>query len=345
MIAFYLSSHGFGHLTRSLVHIERYLKETTQNIYIVCGEKQIEFAKAYLKEFIDRLVFKVMITDIGLINKENSLEVDKIKLEEELFRFIKLWDEILEREIEFLKCKNIEKVITDISPLGMLVGKKLEKKVEAISNFTWYNQYKFLDLHEEILGKFLEAEECIDEFHVYPLALDLSHITCSKKDINYVSRDFNYDKIKSLRAKYGKIIFISCGKSANLERIEIKKFEGAVFYTEGIEVFGEGAQIKLSVDAIDTHNYVGASDFVIIKAGWGTVVEAILSKVPLVLLEREGVLEDSHIINELKKQNKAISIKVEELKVLDILKIENKIKTLTTKNTNEKIKTPIYLSP
>ena len=52
------------------------------NIYIVCGEKQIEFAKKYLNKYsVNRTSFKSMVTDIGLINKENSLEVDKEKLD------------------------------------------------------------------------------------------------------------------------------------------------------------------------------------------------------------------------------------------------------------------------
>ncbi len=330
MIAFYISSHGFGHLTRCLVHIEKYLQETNYTIYIVCGEKQIEFAKKYLGKLNNRLMFKTMRTDVGLINKYNSLDVDKEKLEEELSKFIDTWLETVQREVDFLKINKVEKIVTDISPIGMLVGNKLGVEVEAISNFTWYNQYKFLDLNKKIVDKFLEAEKCIDEFYVYPLALDLTHLNCLKKEINYVSRDFDYDKIKSLRDKNKKIVFISCGKSANLEKIEIKNFEGVVYYTEGIEVYGEGRHIKLPLDTIDTHNFVGASDFVIIKAGWGTVTEAMLSKVPMVLLEREEVLEDSHTINELKKQNKAISIKVEELRVLDMEILEQKIRTLTT---------------
>jgi len=330
MIAFYISSHGFGHLTRSLVHIERYLKETEENIYVVCGERQIKFAIKYLEKFLDRLTFKEMITDIGLINKQNSLEVDKVKLEEELFRFIQSWDGLIKREVEFLKSKNLEKIITDISPIGMLLGKELGKKVEAISNFTWYNQYEFLELNKQIIDKFLEAEKYIDEFFVYPLALNLSHLICTKKNISYVSRVFDYDKIKSLKAMYKKIVFISCGKSANLEKIKIKNFEGVIYYTEGIEIIGEGRYIKLPIDTNDTHNYVGASDFVIIKAGWGTVAEAVLSNVPMVLLEREGVFEDKFTINELKKQNKAISIKVDELKILDLGILEKKIVTLST---------------
>ncbi len=345
MIAFYISSHGFGHLTRCLVHIEKYLQETNYTIYIVCGEKQIKFAKKYLGKLNNRLMFKVMRTDVGLINRDNSLDVDKEKLEEELFKFIETWRETVQREVDFLKNKKLRKIVTYITPIGMLVVNKLGVKVEAISNFTWYNQYKFLDLNKKIVDKFLEAEKCIDEFYVYPLALDLSHLACFKKKIDYVSRKFDFYRIEKLRNEHKKIVFISCGKSVNLVKIEIKNFSGTIFYTEGIEIFGEGNHIKLPIETEDTHNYLGASDFVIIKSGWGTVAEAVLSKVPMVLFEREGVLEDSYTINELKKQNKAISIKVEELKVLDIEILKQEIITLTTNNINEKIKTSIYLSP
>lgn len=72
----------------------------------VCGEKQIEFAKKYLNKYsVNRTSFKSMVTDIGLINKENSLEVDKEKLEKELFIFIDSWSQIVQKELEYLKIK------------------------------------------------------------------------------------------------------------------------------------------------------------------------------------------------------------------------------------------------
>lgn len=328
MIAFYISSHGFGHLTRSLVHIEEYLNKKKE-IYVACDEKQVNFAKKYLKKYSNQISFSILKTDIGLINKENSLEIDKDELEKELLEFINSWEEIIVKEMEFLRNKNLEKIITDISPIGMIIGKRMEIEVEAISNFTWYNQYLYLKLDKFILDKFSEVENLINKFYMYPLSLNLSHINCQKEKIGYVAREFNLKKINELRNKYKKIIFISCGKSAKLEKIEIKNYEGTIFYTDGVEVRGEGKHIKLPIETEDTHNYIGASEFIISKAGWGTIAEAILSKVPMVLLERDGVLEDSYTINELKKQNKAISIKVEELKVLDIENLKEKIKNIS----------------
>jgi hypothetical protein len=317
------------------VHIEEYLKKE-EEIYIVCGKKQIDFARQYLEKYSEKLIFKVLETDIGLINKENSLEIDKNKLEKKLIEFINSWEEIVVKEIDFLRSKNLEKIITDISPIGMLIGKKLGVKVIAISNFTWYNQYLYLKLDKFILDKFLEVENFINKFIMYPLSLNLSHINCKKEKIGYVAREFNIKKINEIRKKYKEIIFISCGKSVKLEKIEINNYKGTIFYTDGIEIIGEGQHIKLPIETGDTHNYVGASDFIISKAGWGTVAEAMVSKVPMVLLERDGVLEDSYTINELKNQKKAVSIKVEELKKLDIEKLKKKIRNISRGKTRIK---------
>lgn len=84
IIAFYISSHGFGHMTRCLAIMEEILKQTNNNLYIACGKLQNDFARIYLSSYADRLIFNELETDIGLINSLNSLSVDIEKLESEL---------------------------------------------------------------------------------------------------------------------------------------------------------------------------------------------------------------------------------------------------------------------
>ena len=81
----------------------------------------------------------------------------------------------------------------------------------------------------------------------------------------------------------------------------------------------------MPLDVLDTQNYIAASRAVIAKAGWGTISETILAKSNLVLLEREGVLEDTHNIAELKRRKVAISIKENDLAHLDMQLIEREI--------------------
>lgn len=55
-----------------------------------------------------------------------------------------------------------------------------------------------------------------------------------------------------------------------------------------------------------------------------TIAECMCNKIRMILLERKGVLEDTHIINELKKISNTKSIKIEQLKDLDYLKLKER---------------------
>ena len=113
-IALYISSHGFGHMTRCLAIIENILNTSNYNLYIVCNKRQNDFARIYLAKYKDRIIYKDLITDIGLINKENSLEVDKISLEEKLYNFALSWENVVNDEYTFLKNINIKCIVSEI---------------------------------------------------------------------------------------------------------------------------------------------------------------------------------------------------------------------------------------
>lgn len=271
----YVSCHGFGHITRYIAQIEK------------------------------------------------KLEVNKEKLESELKIFINSWNNLIKEELEFLKSYKIGDIFCDISPIGILVSKKLNKKVNLISNFTWYQQYKYLKLDNDIIEKYLELDNLIDNLYIYPLNLDFSYINPRIIKMKFICRKIDNKKIQEIKEKYGKSIFISCGKSAQLEKITIKNFKGTVFTTSGIDVENkDGIVVKLPLNILDTQNYIGASEFVISKARWGTVAECVCNKKRMILLERDEVLEDTHMINELKKISNTRSLKIEKLKELDYLEIK-----------------------
>ena len=335
---FYISNHGFGHLTRCLAEVEKQIREENENSFnekyrflLICGKNHIEFAKKYLSEYENKIFYRELMTDIGLINIENTLKVDKEKLEKSLKIFIGSWDSVVKKEVENLKGLDIEEIYVDISPIGVLVGKELGTKIIIKSNFTWYQQYNYLNLDKEIVDKFYEIDQMYDEFYIYPLNLDMSHIKCPKKEIGYLARESDPVKVKELNKKYGKTIFISCGRSASLEKISIKNFTGTVFSTPGIEVENlSGSVCQLPLNVMDTQNYISSSELIISKAGWGTISESILGKTKMVLMERDGVLEDTHNITELKKQGKAVSIKEDDLREIDYLELEKKVRVLST---------------
>lgn len=328
-IALYISSHGFGHMTRCLGIMENILKTSDYNLYIICSKKQNDFARIYLVKYKDRIIYKDLVTDIGLVNKENSLEVDKLLLQQELIKFTSSWEDIVNDEYNFLKNLNVQCIVSDISPIGTLVGNKLQLPVVLITNFTWVEQYEYIGIDESIIDKYRQAYSYVTKFIKYDLCLPIGSVNC--KDINEVGftcRDINIDKVEKIKQQYGKSIMITCGKSANLNTINIKNFNGTIFTTSGIEITCEEDCniVNLPIDTLDTQNYIAASDMVISKAGWGTIAEGIIGHTNLVLIERPSAKEDSFNIEELKKRKLAISIKEDDLLDLDIEKLREKLK-------------------
>ena len=327
-IAFYISSHGFGHMTRCLSLIENILKNTQYNIYIACGKKQNDFARIYLSKYKSRIIYKDLVTDIGLINKENSLEVDKEKLENKLVEFVSSWDDVVNKEVEGLKNLNIKSIVSDISPIGCLVGNELNLPVTFISNFTWIEQYEHLDIEEALINKFRVAYSYINKFIQYDLCLAKDYINANEVyNGGFVCRKIVNLKVDEIKAKYGKSVFITCGKSASLNCINIKNFSGTVFTTSGIDITTEKEcnVVKLPIDILDTQNYIVASDIVITKAGWGTIAEAIIGHTNLVLIERPSAKEDTFNIEKIKENKLGISIKEQDLVNIDIQDIKNRI--------------------
>ena len=72
----------------------------------------------------------------------------------------------------------------------------------------------------------------------------------------------------------------------------------------------------LSKETSNTQDYLIASDFVITKAGWGTVSEALLGKKKIALLSRDNVAEDRNTIRKLVDRGLAIEVNFDLEKIL-----------------------------
>jgi len=319
-IAFYISSHGFGHMTRCLAIIEEIIENTDYKVYIACGKEQNEFARMYLPKHneTNRILVKDLITDIGLINKNNSLRVDESRLENSLRLFVKEWEQKIRGESEFLKHESVSLVVSDISPLAPLVADIIGAKCVAVSNFTWVEQYENLNISKEIVNKFRVAYEKLDAFIEYDLATKTGYENLTRAKVGFISRKTDPSRVAEIKNEYSSSVFITCGKATNLENVHIKNYSGNIFTTSGMDISYDGNVAKLPTCTLDTQNYITASDMVIAKAGWGTIAEVLIASKKLVLIERPEVYEDTYMINLLRNRNLAISIPENYLRSLDI---------------------------
>jgi len=73
-IAFYISNHGYGHAARNIPIIESLLEQDKNLcIEIKIGINLVDFMRQSLINYISRIVYHPMSTDLGLILKPGSI--------------------------------------------------------------------------------------------------------------------------------------------------------------------------------------------------------------------------------------------------------------------------------
>ena len=324
-ICFYLSDHGFGHIARNLPMIVSTVRNYDACIYIVCGECHIEFAKQNLKmmltaEEYERISFRSEHTDIGLICKPGTLLVDTDKLTQACTDYLAQLPQKAEAEADWLKENRIDAVLCDM-PLWSIEACELANvPLLYVGNFTWTELYREF-LPETIWKTYANYYGKIRHSMFYALHnpemlefLNDSEITKT----SVTARSFHEDAVAEIRSKHKRpIIFIALGMSAQFKKpVDVSSVPYDFYTTEGVPLVGENVE-AIPYSTLNTQDYVAASDYVISKAGWGTVAECLLAHKPMALFRRDGVLEDRTTIRLLEERHLAVSITQDDLKNID----------------------------
>ena len=309
-IAFYISNHGFGHASRNIPIIDSLLTKSGDiKVIVKSGKKQIRFMKRLLEKFSPKVVFYEEDVDVGLLLQAGKIEVDKAKLECELEKFIASWDYRIRNESNFLINHTVDLVISDIVPWVFPCCREQGIQSILLSNFTWVEIYKEL-FPGKIYQAYLQHYKQADEAWLYPLHGDITDYMDHPKYVGLSCRKFNDENVQSIRNAHRQpIVFVSVGRSVDLkEVIDVEELPYDFIYTEGMNLSGENAY-KLPSDTLNTQDYIKAADYVITKAGWGTIAEAMCAKKPMLVLERNEIAEDRATLAKLMQLGVAIAIK------------------------------------
>ena len=110
---------------------------------------------------------------------------------------------------------------------------------------------------------------------------------------------------------------MALGMSAEFEKpVDVSRLPFDIIANRGIPLIGDNVEY-LEAGAADTQDYILASDYVITKAGWGTVAGCLLARKKMALFRRETVLEDRTTIRILEEQKLAVSISECDLEHID----------------------------
>lgn len=317
-VAFYISDHGFGHASRN-IPIIRYILEVYKDTKIIIrtGKKQGKFIRDLVGNSNERVSYFFNSMDVGLILKENSLDIDVDKLSIKVEEYINSFEEKVRKENEFLNYYNVNLIVSDIVPWIFKSASELNIPSILISNFTWVGIYKE-HLSEEICEKYKECYKLADKALFYELYMEeMKDYIRNYEEVSLCSRDFNLEKADKIKQSFKRqIVYISVGRSVDLnEEIDVSSLEYDFIVTDGIRLSGDNVYY-LDKETPNTQDYLMASDFVITKAGFGTISEALLGKKKIAVLSRDNVAEDRNTINRLVNMGLAIEINFDLEKVL-----------------------------
>ena len=320
-ICFFLSDHGFGHIARNIPIIVSVVKNYDTFVYVVCGERHIEFAKQNLElmltaEQYKRVAFRADPTDIGLICRDGTLDVDTDALIKATTEYLSELPQKAEYYSEWLKENRIDAALCDMPIWSIEACELAGIPLLYVGNFTWTELYREF-LPEKIWQTYAQYYNKIKHTMLYALHNNemLEFLTGSEKTKTSVTaRSFDKRAVAEIKAKHiHPIVFVALGMSAQFkEPVNVSSVPYDFYTTEGVPLVGDNVEV-VPYTTINTQDFIAAADYVITKAGWGTVSECLLAKKPMALFARDSVLEDRTTIKILKEKHLAVSVVQDEL--------------------------------
>lgn len=338
-LCFYISDYGYGHASRDIAIIRELVKRYKHlKIYVKTG-KPYDFVKRSLGDDITTIPCE---NDVGIILQKDNFLVDVQQTKKLIENWANSWDVYIQEEIKFCKKNNIDIILSDIPPQPFVIGYELDIPTVAISNFTWYDIYYHLFGNLDEVKKIREFYELATIALILPFSDKMAEIFRNRKRVGLVTRKVTVNR-NELRKKYKIkddeiVIYLGTGKSVssfNLKNV-IRKINDIIddnvriLASSNVDLALEKI-IKIPENETESQNYINMCDMVISKAGYGTISEAISSRIPMFLFKREGFIEDEIITNMVEKMGIGKTISVGHLLSGDWI---NEIKRLETYNKN-----------
>lgn len=310
-ILFYISSPGFGHLTRSLAIIEQLLNQQKCKVTIKCSPQHMQFAAEYLRANHQQVAICPFNSGFQIVVDTEKLTVDMAATMNNASQWIKEMDDRADREISTLPGYDL--ILSDIVPEAFSVAQYRKIPSVGISNFTWYEICEeFLD--PVFLTGLCQAYQRADVMWEYPFSTSKRIPIQKREKVGLVARPIDAEFAKRKRSEFAAdkpLLFISMG--GDLSICLKPPVHSNYLYTRGIDLSSLTGAERVPAEAGNTQDYLAACDAVLSKCGWSTVAEAVIAKKPLFIVRSvNGWLEERYIWTELEQLGIAKSVVPDE---------------------------------
>ena len=315
-IGVFITSHGFGHATRTCAVLNEISKTRSCSFIIFSTLPQYFFLQNLNFDSFELVSLK---TDVGLV-QEGPFAHDLTKTYIELEEFLLFKSSDFQKALTLSRDKELDLIICDISPLGLEVSHRLGIPSVLIENFTWdwiYEAYqKMHSGWSDIIDRISKVYENADlRIQAKPF--------CLENDNSVKVPPISRSLIRSpdeIRKKLGcdrasKLIILTTGGITKelLLSEKLKVYKNYTFILSGDFKITSRDQNIISLPMSSSIHYpdlVNASNLVVGKVGYGTLAECWATETPLIGCFRNNFRE-SEVLRKFVKQNiqhKEISI-------------------------------------
>ena len=320
-LAYYISSHGYGHLVRSCAII-RELPPEIPLIIKTAGPRKVIDAELKGRQY--ELIAERF--DCGAIQPD-SFAVDALATLQTYQRIADENGQRLEAEVNFLKQRDVRAVACDIPPFACRAAHAAGVPSIAMTNFTWYEIYRplvrqhprYQPLLDAIRGDYALATKAL----VYPphLPIDVFPNAVEAPMVARKGEDRSAAIKRALNIPEGHLLYMLYLGDMGLAGTEwraLETFERASFLTLN------PLSVKLrNVYALRNEDWwhpdlTASCAAVIGKPGYGLVGECMANSTPLVYTERPEFVEYFALHDALQQWGGGIFVPLDKFRSLQL---------------------------
>lgn len=312
-VAYFVSGHGFGHISRSLEIIKVLLSYG----HSVClFTERGNFLEGFKSENLQIIPIS---TDLGLA-QTSSLEIDLQATKYSIQNFQSRYDDLKENILRLLKKFSPDRIISDASSFPFPLAKSLGIKSVFLGNFTWdfiYSHYGQEDPFFETYAKLLSKEYSYATIGlVLPFHCPVEHVP-NLQYTGLVGRKPTMNRgvlRKMLGFEDNKLYFLF---SFGAYGLDSKKFNFKNLYkdieiiTSGLVDF-QGPKVR-EITGVSYPNLLHACDAVVTKPGYGILAESYFAGTPILYTDRGNFREYDYLVTAMNRYHRSAYISQDNL--------------------------------
>jgi hypothetical protein len=129
-VLFYISGHGYGHAVR-IGEVIRALRQLRPDWRVLV---RTQAPRHMMPEHVE---FSCAEIDSGVVERQAGVVMDEAATLLRLQEFLHRWDDLVAREVEFVKEQRVDLIVADIPPIAGDIAHTACLPCIGISNFTW----------------------------------------------------------------------------------------------------------------------------------------------------------------------------------------------------------------